>query len=386
MKKNISTQFNKEHCCGCSACLAICGKNAIIFHKDEQGFYYPQVNEELCVECGLCVDVCPDSHPIINLLSKCYAAKRKDTKKAYTSTSGGFAASLSEHIVKRGGVVYGVCYGPFPKVVNRRASTFEELEDFKGSKYVQSHSQNTFSEVAEDLKAGLEVAYFATSCTVNGLLCFLQKRKINTERLITIDLICHGVPSPGVFEEYIGWLSRKQRVNNFLFRTKLSGWGGGSNCFHPTIQYDSGNEFDTPRSLAFQTLFFSNNCLRPFCYRCPYAGHGRAGDLTIADYWRVEQVHPDFFDKAGVSLVFVNTGKGQHSFSSLTDMDTLESNVKFASYGQSNMRQPSPKSMSYEQFWNDYTDHGIGYILKHYAYLDNWTLLKRFIKKRLLHR
>lgn len=383
MANNIFENFKKVDCCGCSACETICGKNAITLQYDDQGFLYPNVDTLKCVNCGLCTKVCPSFDKKITKLDLCYAVKRTEIEKMQSSSSGGFAAALSEFVVSNGGVVYGVAYEPFPHVATIRVDNIKDLEKLKGSKYVQTDPSKSFHDVLIDLKSGQFVAYFGTSCHINGLLNYLQLKKVSIDSLLTIDLICHGVPSPRLFEEYISWLSKKKKVTEFDFRTKVNGWGGGSINFYPTIYYGANQECNTLKSWGYTKLFFSNNCLRPFCYNCPYAGKGRSGDFSIADYWDVEKVFPDFYSKQGVSLVFVNNIKAQHFFPKLNNIE-----VKLSKYGlgmerQANLIKPSPISSQYDEFWLDYKNGGIVCVLKKYAQLSFVAQIKHKLKKVL---
>lgn len=384
MNNNISIAFDKEKCCGCSACMAICGRNAISMEYDDQGFLYPVVNMDNCVDCGQCVKVCPENDLMQIRLDVCYAAKRKDREKLLSSTSGGFAAALSEMIVSQRGVVYGVSYDTFPHVATLRKDTADGLEQLKGSKYVQTDPQNSFREVADDLKKGLTVCYTSTSCHVNGLLNYLKLRKIDTNNLLTIDLVCHGVPSPRLFEEYISWLSAKRKIINYQFRTKAKGWGGGSISFHPSISYKTKRTCNTSKDWGYIKLFFSNCCLRPHCYHCPYAGKGRAADFTIADYWDVEKVFPDFFTPNGVSLVFVNTEHGKRMIAELGDeLELRQSKFGMGMDRQANLKHPSSKSPDYDQFWKDYQEGGISLVAKKYGGVTWQNQVKKDIKSIL---
>lgn len=381
--KSISN-LPKVDCCGCTACYSICGKHAITMQRDEQGFMYPKVDEKQCVDCGLCAKVCPGLHPHAFHAIKCYGAKHKDKAEQLSSTSGGFAAALSQVIVEQGGAVYGVVFEDVKYVVTRRIDRKEDLPLLKGSKYVQSNIGETFVQAAKDLKAGRKVAFFATSCHIDGLQNYLLAKKIDTTNLVTVDLICHGTPSPMLFEQYIDYLSRRKPVSKFYFRTKAVGWGFGSKTFSPSVRYTDGEKvFSTPRTLAFQQLFFSNNCLRPHCYQCPYAGKGRVADFTIADFWGLHFLHPEKFDRDGVSLVLVNTKKGQGIFQGLNNIESFETTFENACLKQSNQTAPSKKAATYEQFWKDYEKGGIDGVLKKYTVLNRKAYIKFYVKKFL---
>ena len=381
---NIKSKINKVECCGCTACMAICAHNAIKMQRDEEGFYYPLVNENACSNCGLCVNVCPNSNTKVFDLDECYATKRKNREKLLSSTSGGFAAALSEHILKQGGIVYGVAYKEFPHVATIRVDNIGDAEKFKGSKYVQSELKNTFKEALIDLKEGKMVLFTATSCHINGLLNYLSAKRIDTSNLITLDFVCHGVPSPKLFEEYIDYISKhKHKVLDYKFRTKShkDGWGAGSAGYCPTIIWENRHpSVNTLLARAYQILFFSNNALRPHCYQCPYAGAGRPADFTVADYWGVKDFHPIFFSADGVSLVFVSTDKAKKIFNSIEGIEYISTTFEKAVTKQANLQKPSKVNPNRERFWKDYIRGGIKLVLFKYCGLDYQSVLKWYIK------
>lgn len=370
----------KENCCGCTACYAVCGVHAIRMVRDDQGFQYPEIDNDKCVKCGLCYYVCPSNEPHNNMPIECYAAKLKDVHSLLKSTSGGLGHALAQYVVSAGGIAYGVICEDTSKIVTQRIVDLADLDRLRGSKYVQTDPRNTFNEVLQDLKVGKKVVYFGTSCHIDGLLLFLMKKKVDIRNLLTVDLICHGVPSPMLFEEYIAYISKRRKVRDYLFRTKANGWNGH---VHQIIYMDGSREKNTRRVNAFMQLFFSNNCLRPNCYYCNYAGKGRAADITIADYWGIQQSHPEFYDRNGVSLVLINTEKGMRVFKLLYDIEYIETSYEDACRKQANQFAPSKKSGSYDNFWMDYKTYGFEYILKKYTDISILEVLKRVFNRQI---
>lgn len=382
---NVGGKISKEQCCGCSGCLTVCPKNAITMQFDEQGFLYPDVNCNICTGCDLCVSVC-ETEIKNSFTPLAYAVKSDDEDVLKQSSSGGISSALCELFIGMGGVVYGVAYNDMHAAVTVRAETTDECKKFCGSKYVQTNPLSTIEEVKKDLLDGKNVLYFGTACHVNGLLSVLSTQNIKTDKLLTVDLICHGVPSPKLFGEYIDFLKKDKRFKRFSFRTKKIGWGNGSISFAPTIFYNNGKEeTDTLKARAYLKLFFSNNCLRPSCYNCRYIGINKPGDITIADYWGLKNEHPEFFDSRGVSAVIIHTAKGKRVFDSLTGIERILSTVEKVSRKQGNMRKPSPKADTYEQFWKDYHEKGFIFVMKKYGGYSNLNRLKNMIKN-LLHR
>jgi len=364
---NIALIENSS-CCGCTTCMAVCPVNAIQMSADEQGFLYPQIDASLCVDCGLCLKTCKKEYRNEQIDSHAYAAQNSNQFVLQKSSSGGIGLALCMYAVEHGGVVYGVAYDRDFHVVTQRAQTLEACIAFCGSKYVQSDLQLTMCEVEKDLQDGRFVLYFGTSCHVNGLLAALDAKKIDRSQLITVDLICHGVPSPRLFEDYIKYISKNDGLKSYAFRTKALAWGGGSMCFGTRIEYHSGKvELDSLKARAFLNLFFSNNCLRPSCYQCKYCGINKPSDITIADFWGVENEHPDFYSKDGVSAVIVHTEKGRRVFELLRDVVFIDSTIAKISNKQGNFKNPSPKGQHYDAFWKLYEEKGFLAIAKKYA-------------------
>lgn len=379
------TSIKKERCCGCTACVFSCNKDAIVMKEDSQGFLYPVVNEALCNHCGICINVCTKkTNNHINTPIKVYAAKSKDEKILEKASSGGIAAELSRYIVSNGGVVYGVVYDDLYNVITTRIDNLEACERLFGSKYVQTDLKNVIEQVILDLREGKTVLYFGTSCHVSGLVEVLRQKKISTERLITVDFICHGVPSPRLFKEYISYLKKDTDFLGFSFRTKLRKWGNGSSQYGTSVFHINGKvETNTLRSNAFLRIFFSNNCLRPVCYGCEHVGRNKVGDFTLADYWGLREAHPDFFDERGVSAVFVNSDKGMVLFKTLDSINYIESSIEKVVKKQGNMQAASTKGVHYNDFWNDYYERGFSFVLKKYGDIGGWSKIKQIIKKML---
>lgn len=382
MKGNIES-IDKVDCSGCTACKAICPVGAIVMSVDQQGFKYPGIDHELCIDCGKCLSTCPAAVGPSRLpVQKAFAVKNRDKSEQLSSTSGGFSSALAQKTVTEKGAVYGVTLNDDLKVVTVRIDSDAELDTIKGSKYVQTDMRDTFKQAADDLKSGRKVLFTGSSCHIDGLKRFLSQSKIDDANLITVDYICHGVPSPQVFNDYISYISGRKPVKDFKFRTKKKGWGFGSGTFSPAIIYaDNSEESDTRRARAYQQLFFSNCCLRPHCYECPYAGQGRVGDFTMADFWGLHEIAPQLFDKDGVSLVLVNTKQGAELIESDVNLEISEVDPADAAKYQTNMRQASLKSDKYDQFWNDMAAKSFDYVLRKYTSISLPTVIARRIKK-----
>ena len=279
---------NKEQCCGCSACVHICPKHSISFYEDKEGFLYPQVDLETCVDCGLCEKVCP----VINKESErepleAYAAKNDNESIRLKSSSGGIFTLLAEKIIDEGGVVFGARFNEDWEVVHDYTDTIEVLEPFRGSKYVQSCMGESYRQVENFLKADRNVMFTGTPCQIAGLRRFLRKDYMN---LLTVDIICHGVPSPLVWRKYLETKTKEQcdavpLLTGVSFRDKSAGWKKFSLVLKFSTELDGGEQVTTMSSIFndndYMRAFLSNLSLRKSCYNCP-AKSGKSGaDITI---------------------------------------------------------------------------------------------------------
>lgn len=302
-------------CCGCSACYAVCPKRAITMKPDAEGFLLPVIDKTLCVNCGQCQKVCPVLHPGQKRMPLAvYAAKAKDDELRMKSSSGGMFTLLAREILKQGGVVYGAGWEkPAWRVVHKSAENEEELDDLRGSKYVQSDMGDTFRQVKAQLDSGRQVLFSGCPCQVAGLRLFLQKPYNN---LFCVDLICHGVPSPLVFDKCKNSIQADSvqggEIKHIAFRQKNAfGW----KRFSLSFAFANGCEHVQPLDQApFLRGFHSELYNRLSCHQCPLRELRSGADITLADYWNVQQQFPVIDDDRGVSLVLVNSSTGLEWF------------------------------------------------------------------------
>lgn len=315
---------DKSKCCGCNACVQRCPKQCIVMHEDEEGFLYPQVDVTLCIDCGLCEKVCPvlnqnqERKPL-----KVYAAINKDERIRMLSSSGGLFTVLAEQILKEGGVVFGARFNDDWEVVHDYTETFEGLARFRGSKYVQSYVGNTFCLVEQFLKQKRKVLYSGTPCQVAGLRLFLHKEY---ENLLTVDIVCHGVPSPGVWRKYLKETCTRVNqsvkvINSLSFRDKCTGWKG----YSFSISFLDGQKIVHYHDKElWMKGFLSDLYIRPSCYACPSKCLKSGSDITLGDYWGIQNVMPKVDDDKGVCCFLINTEKGK-GIQDLIDFERIES-------------------------------------------------------------
>jgi len=377
---------NKEKCCGCSACRNICPSSAIQMLPDEEGFLYPAVNTSLCVKCGLCRKVCAFQNGLEyreNYDSPyVYALKHKSDEVVMNSSSGGAFTSISDYIIERGGIVYGAAHDENLKTIHIRASNKEDRNKCRGSKYVQSDLADNFKKIKEDLSNGKKVLFTGTPCQVAGLRKFLDLSSCEDTCLYTADLVCHGVPSPQLFSEYIKYCEKKRgvRIKEYCHRSKDSGWGHVEEAIYKNGMKDNFSFL----SRIWRNFYYSHLFFRPSCYICEYANLRRPGDITIADYWGIEKAHPEFADKNGVSLVLINTPKGKQLFESIQkSVLCIQSDTK--SCMQKNLRQPPDRPTARDSAWERYKKHGFEYIAKKYGGYGIKHMAKDYIKSHGLY-
>jgi len=308
----------KEKCCGCSACDNICPKNCITMHPDNEGFLYPNVNMNECVECSLCEQVCPIlSNEIEKPFSqKAYLIQNKDPKVLSESTSGGAFSALAEYILKENGVVYGAAFNSSFEVVHQGIQNPDELCKFRNSKYVQSRIEKTFLEAKVHLDAGRKVLYSGTPCQIEGLKRFLRKDYTN---LITVDVVCHAVPSPLIWEKYKQFRTSENMnlLEEVAFRDKEY---YGYEYSQMTIKLRNGRKLHFGvESDPYLRAFFSDLSDRPSCYNCQFKKRYRVCDITIWDCFDVFKFSKSLDNNKGVTRALVHTEKGNKLLQAISE-------------------------------------------------------------------
>ena len=368
---------NPSDCCGCSACASICPRDAISMEPDSMGFLYPKVDMEKCVDCGLCERVCAfGNHYDVSrnlTVPKAYAIRHKDLSEVETSRSGAAFIALTDWILHQGGVVYGAGYADHFRVVHKRAATKQQRDEFKGSKYVQSDMGNVFRQVRADLKNGFKVLFSGTPCQTSGLLSFIGNRL--RDNLYVVDIVCHGVPSPYIWKDYLAYQEHKNNCvfDDVSFRNKsICGWADHKESF--------SYKGKVVVSSIYTRLFYKHIMFRHSCGVCHFTNLKRSSDITIADFWGWEKTDANINkDNKGVSLVFVNTEKGVDWLSEInTSIHIIP--VKIDNCLQPNLQRPSEIHPKRDDFEKDYSAKGLDFVLHKYGiigYKYNYSVLKR---------
>lgn len=370
---------DKADCCGCTACASICPKDAITMEPDTLGFKYPKVDLSKCIDCGLCEKVCAfnDNYDKSRNLKEpeIYAARHKDIHEIETSRSGAAFIAISDYILENGGIVYGVGYKDHFRVAHKRATTKEERNEFKGSKYVQSDLDGIFRQVKEDLKQGNTVLFSGTPCQTAGLNSYIGKKF--RENLVLVDIVCHGVPSPYIWQDYLTYLENKYKSKiikvNFRDKSRI-GWSGHIESF----VFANKNKVELD---VFKYLFGKNIMLRSSCGSCVFTNFNRPSDITIGDYWGWEKISKDFNDdNKGCSLLFINTIKGQILLNKISNNLFLLKSDKEKSV-QPNLESPSVLDKKNTDFKIDFQRRGFKYVAKKYGNIGWRYLINNNINK-----
>lgn len=380
--------LENKFCCGCAACVQACPKQCINMVNDGEGFSYPSVDLDLCIDCHLCEKVCPmlktteKSSPL-----SVEAIRFMDTQKRIESSSGGIFTVVAEEIIRRKGVVFGAAWTDDWRVEHRYCENIEGIAQFRGSKYLQSSIGNAYVKVLDFLRQDRWVLFSGTPCQCKALKLFLKK---DYEKLLTVDFICHGVPSHKVFRAYLkeeiknyvrkdiekntvllhpihqipepdalvpaGW-----RLNGIWFRDKRRGWKKYSFALalaEVTTEGEQNTVLLSPifPNSSYMKGFGANIYLRPSCHNCPARSFSSGSDITLADYWGIEELHPEMDDDKGTSLVAVHTEKARKLLNDLNDSIERKSvNATDAYKIQISLNRNMPINRYREEFWaSDY--------------------------------
>ena len=373
----------KKDCCGCSACAQRCPKLCITMQSDNEGFLYPCINTEQCIDCGLCEKVCPvinrgeTTRPIV-----AYAAMNKNEEIRLASSSGGIFTLLAEAVINEGGVVFGVKFNESWQAVFDYTETIEGLAPFRGSKYVQAIVGNAYKTAEGFLKAGRKVLFTGTPCQIAGLNKYLRK---DYENLLTVDIICHGAPSPLVWKEYVAELIRAKRgagknsvslslndepvLTGISFRDKTNSWK--KYCFRATFAASKAakNTVSEPEYILetfnknkFMQGFLRDIYLRPSCYSCPAKNGISNSDITIGDFWGIEKHLPEMDDDKGTSAVLVNSHQAEDFINRLPLHKTVADYESIVT-GNSALVKSVARNSYTDLFWKTFASHGIDAIL-----------------------
>ncbi len=379
---NIESKLKQKNlkCSGCTACFAICPKDAITMQADSEGFKYPVIDKNKCIDCGLCCKVCPLENMYGNFVKDktSFACSAKDENFTKQSSSGGVFAILANMYIKEQAVIYGAAFDYNWNVCHIRADKKDELKRLYTSKYVQSDIGNTFRQVKNDLDNGKKVLFAGTPCQVAGLKSYLQKDYLN---LLAVDFICHGVPSPLVWQRYIDKLEQdlKSKITEISFRDKKDGW----KSFNFKLMTANGDVFyEKHGDNTYMKGFLKDLYLRPSCYDCKFKTLQRASDITLADFWGIEKIISDMNIDEGVSLCWSSSEKGKQVLADvLNRTDYYEVKLREAIKHNSSAIKSVEMHKNRDKFFEEVNNSDADIISLIEKYYDNRSLRKRLLSK-----
>jgi len=340
---------------------------------DEEGFWYPKINMEKCIQCSLCEKICPAINVYNN--KKAYskpitlAAWNNDRFKREVSSSGGVFTSIAEWVLSNDGIVFGAGYDSQYNVIHKEASSKEKLDEIRGSKYVQSNINDTYVKTRYYLEKNKMVLFSGTPCQIAGLYNFIQQDYAN---LYTCDIVCHGVPSPKVFNKYKKMLEKRNnsKIKKISFRNKKFGW----KLFSVSLLFENDTEYSkTLKEDPYMLGFLRNYFLRPSCYKCIYAKLPRVSDITLGDFWGIDNKHPELDDNKGTSLVLVNTEKGREMLDNCRDNIFIKQcSLEDAIAENPCIIKPVNEPKLRKKFFEDLNNKDFEYVVKRYMSPPSW--------------
>lgn len=370
-------------CTGCMACANICPKKCIAFQEDKEGFLRPHIDETACVHCGLCAKKCPQNNAVeLNEEGIAYGCWHKDPDVRKRSTSGGAFTAIASYIFAHGGVVYGAGFDCDLTVCHKRIDKIEDIDQLRGSKYVQSMIGTTYTEAKNDLECDKLVLFSGTPCQIAGLKYFLGKEYDN---LLTVDIVCHGVPSPKIYKDYLSNMENlyQSKISQIYFRDKTPGWF----VFGMKIEFENQkvykkNKYADPYLSGFLKDYF----IRPNCHSCRYTTTQRVSDITLADFWCFKSKSAKLRDTdEGISLCLVNSPKGEQAFKEFSSkLIYVEDDIKYAASCNVPLMRCFKPNEKRSEFWEEYDCTGFSGVLEKYMAgeeIPKWAKKQYMLKK-----
>ena len=364
-KKRSRLFYEESSCSGCGACALSCPKKCIEMKKDQEGFWYPHIDCEKCVDCGLCEKVCHcKGLPKLKNVQKVYGAYNKDKQIREKSSSGGIFNILAQKVLEREGVVFGAAFNEDFSVYHKYVTSKENLSELMGSKYVESKLGESYKQVKEFLQNERWVLFSGTPCQVAGLLKYLGK---DYEKLITMDFICHGVPSASVWGKYISdWQEeKKSKLINVNFRNKTYGW----KIFSLKLDFNNNTTYIGKVVVdKYLRAFINDICLRPSCYNCNTKGEKRVADITVGDFWNIQDVKSGFDEDLGTSLIIIRSDIADGFFESVNDsLEYFETDINCITKAQPSFTCSVTKKPLRNKFFRDLKNRPVKQVVEKYC-------------------
>ena len=376
-RKNIQEISDKKLCFGCFLCGDICPTSAIKFEENSEGFFYPQVNDDLCIKCGICYKNCPVNSNVESInydKPLTFATWCKDEKILKNSSSGGMFSVFASFFLENNGVIYGAAFDENLELKHIRVTSKEDVSPLRGSKYVQSSLAGIFIKLKEDISFGKKILFVGTPCQCAAVKTYFGQQ----ENLFLVDLVCHGVNSPGVFRKYIDFLEHKfnAKILTYSFRDKSFGWK------LPLVKakFSNGTVYSRylpldPFYAGYRKLIYVREC----CYSCKYAKQQRVGDITLGDFWGVPG---KCFNFDGVSLVLVNSSKGKWLFNKIKKrIEVCKLDIETAKKENPQLYKPTGIPNNIHKLREEFfilLSNDINKAFSHFVYGKNFVALRKF--------
>lgn len=377
-----------ELCTGCSVCSDSCNTKAIEMLPNEEGFLYPHINSHKCVECGACMRSCPIINTSIEkdiFQKKIYYGLNNDISLTKICSSGAIAPALMQKVINSGGYIIGAAFDAEFKLEHSVCSDLKELKKYLGSKYLQSNTENIYRETKELLKSDKQVLFFGTPCQIDALNHLLKNT--DSPNLITCEILCHGVPSPGLFKSYVNDLQNKykSKIISYNFRDKHYKGDGRS----VKVTFESQKQIIKKlRYNNFHTWFGAHLSIRKSCFNCQYRSLDRCADITLGDFWRYKVFDEKFNAENGVSVVIANSMKGQLLVNNCSESLNLNE-LEFSAYEKDINANKSTITNNFaipktrEQFWKDYNNMDFIHFKKQWDVPSKYTVIQSYLKKKI---
>lgn len=376
IKNNVCRQVSSDKCCGCSACYQICHFGAIKMTEDEYGCRVPAVDDDVCVECGMCLKTCPILHSDENRNRPigCYAATNKSLEESFHCSSGGIFTAIAEYVINEGGIVCGATFADGFRVRHIMVDNMNTLNQIKKSKYVQSDTTDIYKKVKAFLAEGRYLLFSGTPCQVRGLYTFLGLQ--DHEKLLTVDVVCHGVPSQLLFDDYISHFRNiNHGLDSYTFRAKRKARNGMKWFF--SFDINEKKHFRNWPEDSYNYYYMMGKTYRESCYSCPFASVDRVSDITLCDYWSWEKYHVGDFDELDcVSGVLLNTHSGKQLFEEIKNSIVyVPANLDDIVRHNGCLVAPTEKPSDRDSILRDWQEKG-------YAFVDD-TFRKKYKMQRM---
>ena len=365
--------IDKKLCTGCTTCASICPKKAITLVEDNNGFKYPVIDKDKCIDCGLCKKRCPVLNTKENnSINECYIGYNKDDKEKEKASSGAIFSLIANYILDNNGIVVGAAFDKNNKLKHIAVEAKKELDKLKGSKYLQSDLDNIFTFIKENIKER-KILFVGTPCQVAGL-----KSIINNKNLLCMDIICHGVPSPKLFKKYIKELEidNNDKLLNYNFRDKSTGWDTYSN----TATFKNKKNSELASNNKYMKLFLSDIALRESCYDCNFKLGNKYSDITLGDFWGVQNCYPEMYNKKGVSAIIINTDLGKEVFENIKDnIEYKNCKLEEIIVGNPSLKVSSKEPKNRDVFFKELDNKAINYLCNKYK--KKTSIVRRILGK-----